>query len=98
MPKNKIEGIKACVFDAYGTLFDLHFAAAQFRDDLVDKAYQVSNTWRQKQLQYSWFQSLMQEFVPLWQVTVEALDFTQVEAEPNDPALRQKLMNLYLYQ
>lgn len=96
MPKNKIEGIIACVFDACGTLLDLHSAAAQFRDDLVDKADQGSNSWRKKQLQYSCFQSLMEELVPLWQVTVEGLDFAQVESEPNDPALRQKLMNHYL--
>ncbi len=53
MPEKKIEGIKVCVFDAYGTLFDVHSAGTQCRDDLGDKADQVSNTWRNKQLQYS---------------------------------------------
>ena len=78
MPKNKIESIEACVFDALGTLLDFHSVAAQSRDDLVDKADQGSNSWRKKQLQYSWFQSLMQKFVPLWQVTIDALDFVHV--------------------
>ena len=96
MPENQIEGIKACVYDVCGTLFALHSGADQFRDNLVDKADQASNSWRKKQLQYSWFHSLMQELVPLWQVTAEGLDFAQVESQPNDPALRQKLMNLYL--
>ena len=88
MPEKKIEGIKACVFDAYETLFDVHSAAAQCRDDLGDKADQVSNRWRIKQLQYSWLRSLMQEFVPFWQVTGEALDFALAESGLNDPALR----------
>tara|TARA_Y100001934_G_scaffold74104_1_gene92104 strand:+ start:133 stop:819 length:687 start_codon:yes stop_codon:yes gene_type:complete len=96
MPENQIEGIKACVFDICGTLFALHSSAAQFRDDLGDKADQISNSWRKKKLQYSWFQSLMQKFVPLWQVTDKALDFAHVKSESYDPALRQKLMNLYL--
>ena len=96
MPDIKIEGVKACVFDAYGTLFDVHSAAAQCRDDLGDKADQVSNTWRNKQLQYSWLRSLMRGFVPFWQVTGDALDFAMAESGLKDSALREKLMNLYL--
>lgn len=92
----KIKGVKACVFDAYGTLFDVHSAAEKCRADLGDKADQVSNTWRSKQLQYSWLRSLMNEFVPFWQVTGEALDFALAESGINDAALREKLMNLYL--
>ena len=88
--------MKTCVFDVYGTIFDVHSAAAQCRDDLVDKAYQGSNTWRKKQLQYSWLLSLMQKFGPFWRVTGEALDFALAEFRPNDTALRQKLINLYL--
>ena len=64
MPKNKIESIEACVFNALGTLLDFHSVAAQSRDDLVDKANQGANSWWKNQLQYSWFRSLMQKFVP----------------------------------
>lgn len=92
----RIEGIVACVFDAYGTLFDVHSAAERCRADLGSRADQVSNTWRTKQLQYSWLRSLMREYVPFWQVTGEALDFALAEAGLADPALREKLMNLYL--
>jgi len=96
MAEPKINGIVACVFDAYGTLFDVHSAAERCRDDLGEKADQVSNTWRMKQLQYSWLRSLMREFVPFWQVTGDALDFALAEAGLEDAALREKLMNLYL--
>jgi 2-haloacid dehalogenase len=96
MSAANINGVKACVFDAYGTLFDVHSAAEKCRADLGDKADQVSNTWRGKQLQYSWLRSLMNEFVPFWQVTGEALDFALAESEIEDAALREKLMNLYL--
>ncbi|MAL63409.1 MAG: haloacid dehalogenase, partial [Alphaproteobacteria bacterium] len=50
--------IEACVFDAYGTLFDVHSAAARLRDDLGEKADALSEMWRLKQLQYTWLRSL----------------------------------------
>ncbi len=96
MTVTKIDGVVACVFDAYGTLFDVHSAAAKCRDDLGDKADQVSNTWRLKQLQYTWLRSLMREYAPFWQVTGEALDFALDETGLSDPDLREKLMDMYL--
>ena len=96
MAENKISGIFARVFDAYGILFDVHSAAEKCRGDLGDKADQISNTWRTKQLQYSWLRSLMCEDVTFWQVTGEALDFALAEADMVNTALREKLMNLYL--
>lgn len=96
MAKSRISGIVACVFDAYGTLFDVHSAAERCRADLGGKADQVSATWRTKQLQYSWLRSLMREYAPFWQVTGEALDFALAEAGIDDPELRGKLMDLYL--
>ena len=92
----QIENIKACVFDAYGTLFDVHSAAAKCRDDLGDKANQMSDTWRLKQLQYTWLRSLMGEYVPFWQVTADALDFALAAVGIDDAGLRERLMNLYL--
>jgi len=72
MAETKISGIFACVFDAYGTLFDVHYAAEKCRGYLGDKADQISNTWQTKQLQYSCLLSLMREYVPFWQVTGKA--------------------------
>jgi 2-haloacid dehalogenase len=69
-----LKGIQACVFDAYGTLFDVHSAVAQHSARLVD-ATAVSTLWRTKQLQYTWLRTLMGRYVEFWQVTGDALDF-----------------------
>ncbi len=68
-------GIKACVFDAYGTLFDVHAPLARMSQRIGDKASQLSQLWRQKQLEYTWLRSLMREHVNFWQVTNDALDY-----------------------
>ena len=96
MSDAKISDVKARVSDAYGTLSDVHSAAEKCSTDLGDKADQVSNTWRGKQLQYSWLRSLMGEFLPFWQVRGEALDYALSESGIENAVLRDKLMNLHL--
>src|SRR3954453_20124237 len=66
--------IKACVFDAYGTLFDVHSPAPRHAADVGPDAQAVSALWRQKQLEYSWVRSLMGRHADFRQVTAEALD------------------------
>src|SRR5512138_1251896 len=68
-------GIRACVFDAYGTLFDFASAAAGCRDVLGDKAEPLTTLWRDKQLQYTWLRAVQGRHADFWQVTGEALDF-----------------------
>ena len=72
-----IPNIKACVFDAYGTLFDVHSAAGKHRTHLGDEADQVSTLWRTKQLEYTWLRSLMQHHIDFWQITQDALDYAR---------------------
>lgn len=96
MTVTKITGIRACVFDAYGTLFDVHSAAAKCRDALGDKAEALSETWRQKQLQYTWLRSLMEAHADFWRVTGDALDYAMTAVAMDDPAVRKRLMDLYL--
>jgi len=96
MSKTKFSGIKACVFDAYGTLFDVHSAVGRHRARLGDKADAVSDTWRNKQLQYTWLRSLMGKYIPFWQVTQDALDYAMQAHGVADPALRQDLCDAYL--
>ncbi|MCR9070171.1 MAG: haloacid dehalogenase type II [Alphaproteobacteria bacterium] len=98
----RFEGIEACVFDAYGTLFDVHSAVARCRDDFgleVEASQVMSDVWRAKQLSYSWLRSLMgrRHYVPFWQVTGDALDFALETAFPSGPptGLRQALMDSY---
>jgi 2-haloacid dehalogenase len=87
--------IAACVFDAYGTLYDFNSAAARCRDRLGGKADELSALWRLKQLQYSWLRSLMGSYAPFWQVTGEALDFALESLQIKDLGLREQLMNCY---
>jgi 2-haloacid dehalogenase len=73
--KSIFANIKACVFDAYGTLFDVHSAAGKYHDRLGEVAGQVSNIWRAKQLEYTWLRSLMKTHADFWQVTRDGLDY-----------------------
>lgn len=95
MAERILEGIKGCVFDAYGTLFDFNSAAAHCRADLGDQADALSKIWREKQLQYTWLRSLMGIHKDFWGVTGDALDFAMKSLEIHNEALREKLMSLY---
>ncbi|MDQ2696293.1 MAG: haloacid dehalogenase type II [Pseudomonadota bacterium] len=88
--------LKACVFDAYGTLFDVHSAVARHRPRLGEAADRVSALWRTKQLEYSWLRSLMGRHADFWQVTGDALDYALEAAGITDNSVRDDLMNAYL--
>jgi 2-haloacid dehalogenase len=90
-----LTGIKACVFDAYGTLFDYASAAARCRDRLGDKFGALTTLWRDKQLQYTWLRSLQGRHADFWQVTGEALDYVLDTLGVADPVLRARLMDAY---
>ena len=96
MADPRFSDIGACVFDAYGTLFDVHSAAARCRPDLGDKADAVSQTWRDKQLQYTWLRALMGKHADFWQVTGDALDYSLDTHGIENQALRRRLMDCYL--
>lgn len=91
-----IGGIRACVFDAYGTLFDVHSAVGGHRSRMGDAAPAISALWRQKQLEYTWLRSLMQRHADFWQITGDALDYALASHGVDDPALRADLMDAYL--
>src|SRR6516162_176629 len=91
-----LPGIKACVFDAYGTLFDYASAAARCRDVLGDRLDALNARWREKQLQYTWLRALQGRHADFWQVTGDALDFALEALGLGDAGLRARLMGLYL--
>lgn len=91
-----LQNIKACVFDAYGTLFDVHSAVGKHRGRLSEKADQLSMIWRTKQLEYTWLRSLMGAHVDFWQVTQDGLDYAMETCDITDAGLRSDLMNAYL--
>jgi 2-haloacid dehalogenase len=90
------DAIKICVFDAYGTLFDVNSAAREARDALGEKWQPLADVWRTKQLQYTWLRSLMGQHADFWQVTGDALDFAMASLSLDDARLRERLMQLYL--
>ncbi len=96
MTATRLEGIQACVFDAYGTLFDVNAAAARCQDELGDKWQPLAEIWRTKQLQYTWLRALMGEHKPFWEVTADALDFAMASLGLDDDDLRGRLLDLYL--
>jgi len=91
-----LQDIDACVFDAYGTLFDTGSAAARCKEALGADWTTVSELWRRKQLEYSWLRSLMGRHADFWHVTGESLDYALAVAKRGDPVLRAMLMQQYL--
>jgi 2-haloacid dehalogenase len=90
-----IEGIRACVFDAYGTLFDFGSAAARCGVPLDGKADALTRLWREKQLQYTWLRSLQGLHADFWQVTGDALDYALETLGIGAAGARDRLMALY---
>jgi 2-haloacid dehalogenase len=96
MGQGPLTGIKACVFDAYGTLFDFASAARGCRDIVGDQTDRLTALWRDKQLQYTWLRAIQGRHADFWQVTGDALDYTLETLALDNPALRERLMLLYL--
>lgn len=91
-----LQGVRACVFDAYGTLFDFASAVARCRHDLGPDADRLTALWRDKQLQYTWLRAVQGRHADFWQVTGDALDFALETLGMDDRPLRERLMSLYL--
>ena len=86
--------IKAIIFDAYGTLFDVNSAAEKCKDKIGDKWEGFANYWRTTQLEYTWLRSLMKRHKDFWQVTEDSLD-KSMKAFSIDPSMKSELLNLY---
>lgn len=90
--------IRAVVFDAYGTLFDVNAAAreaAAHHALLADVWPDLSQDWRRKQLEYTWLHSLMEDHADFWKITADALDWALEAHGLNDLGLRTRLLDLY---
>src|SRR6266566_654804 len=96
MANRSLSGVSACVFDAYGTLFDFASAARSCADVLGDAVERVSALWRDKQLQYTWLRAAQGRHADFWQVTGDALDFALDALALRQAGLRDRLMKLYL--
>jgi 2-haloacid dehalogenase len=87
--------VKACVFDAYGTLFDVHAPAAALAAELGEEGPAISAQWRTKQLEYTWLRSLMGRYADFAKVTADALDYVLEANELSGSPVREKLLSLY---
>jgi 2-haloacid dehalogenase len=88
--------VSAYIFDAYGTLFDVHAAIARCRAAAGAEAERFSEIWRTKQLEYTWTLTLAGHYVDFWTLTERALDFALARVPSVDRALRPKLLDAYL--
>lgn len=88
--------LRAFVFDAYGTLFDVHAAIAKYRGAAGPDAERFSEIWRLKQLEYSWTLTLAGHYVDFWALTQRALDYAFARVPSVDKNLRVKLLDAYL--
>ena len=89
-----MENVKAIIFDAYGTLFDVNSAAEKCKDKIGDKWEGFANFWRTTQLEYTWLRSLMDRHKDFWQITEDSLD-KSIKVFNIDPSMRNELLNLY---
>jgi len=89
-----MKDIKAIVFDAYGTLFDVNSAAEKCKGKIGDKWEGFANFWRTTQLEYTWLRSLMKRHKDFWQVTEDSLD-KSMKAFKIDSSMKNELLNLY---
>jgi len=85
----------AYVFDAYGTLFDVHAAVRRIGQEAGPDAQAMSDLWRAKQLEYSWVRSLSGAYQDFWALTEQALDFALARIKTVDPKLRTRLLEAY---
>lgn len=85
----------AYVFDAYGTLFDVHAAVRRHAEKIGPDGQALSEIWRAKQLEYSWTRTLMGAYADFWRLTEQALDFALKKVPSADPALRGDLLDAY---
>jgi 2-haloacid dehalogenase len=83
------------VFDAYGTLFDVHAAIAKHRGACGPQADRLSEIWRSKQLEYTWTLTLAGQYVDFWTLTERALDFAFARVPPADRTVRGRLLDAY---
>ena len=89
-----MKNIKAIIFDAYGTLFDVNSAAEKCKDKIGDKWEAFANYWRTTQLEYTWLRSLMKRHKDFWQITEDSLD-KSMSVFKIDNSMRDELLDLY---
>ena len=88
--------IKACIFDAYGTLFDVNAACRELSMEVGGNWEKLASLWRLRQVEYTWLRNSMDKYIDFWQITSDALDYAMETLGIENNELREQLLNLYL--
>ena len=91
-----MDKITTCVFDAYGTLFDVNAACRELSKDVGEKWLELSSLWRLRQVEYTWLRNSMKEYIDFWKITSDALDYAMETLNIKNIKLREDLLSLYL--
>ena len=91
-----MDKITTCVFDAYGTLFDVNAACRELSKEVGDKWNELSSLWRLRQIEYTWLRNSMKEYIDFWEITSDALDYAMETLKIKNIKLREELLLLYL--
>jgi 2-haloacid dehalogenase len=91
-----MEKIKVCIFDAYGTLFDVNAACRELSKEVGEKWEELAKLWRLRQVEYTWLRNSMNEYIDFWKITENALDYAMEFLNIDNKILKNNLLELYL--
>ena len=91
-----MEKTKVCIFDAYGTLFDVNAACRELSIEVGEKWQELSTLWRLRQVEYTWLRNSMNEYIDFWKITENALEYAMEVLNIENKILKNKLLDLYL--
>ena len=91
-----MEKIKVCIFDAYGTLFDVNAACRELSKEVGEKWKELATLWRLRQVEYTWLRNSMNEYIDFWKITENALDYAMEFLNIDNKILKNNLLELYL--
>ena len=88
--------IKVCIFDAYGTLFDVNAACRELSKEVGEQWQELATLWRLRQVEYTWLRNSMNEYKNFWNITEDALEYAMETLNMKNEELKNKLLDLYL--
>ena len=88
--------IKVCIFDAYGTLFDVNAACRELSKEVGEQWQELATLWRLRQVEYTWLRNSMNEYINFWNITEDALEYAMETLNMKNEELKNKLLDLYL--
>ena len=88
--------VKVCIFDAYGTLFDVNAACRELSKEVGEQWQELATLWRLRQVEYTWLRNSMNEYINFWNITEDALEYAMETLNIKNEDLKNKLLDLYL--